>query len=413
MWSSERTGNTKRTGRTRRTVRTLCVVCVLCVLCVLSSCALDEITVPLGQELLVVQGIMTLDSATGPQWIIVERSLTGTVDVPDQDSLRAPPRPPLPVAGALVVVRRDDGDSVIFAEDSLGGYALDPGSARGFLLPGRVYFLRVTVPDGRVVTGRMRMPDLPVVSGMPADGAVFNRDRDTLRISWSGGGAAKGVMAQVRPRDIKRRLTLFFFTDSASFRVPGNLPLPFTGDNHPPVVWVPGTRQTFTVAAIDTNYFNFTRSGNEPFTGGGFINTVEGALGVFGGVAPVNRTYDVVGDVDHPYEGRFRLEAIRNGDSLSADLELYVSFASPEQVLVSALGRNPRGLLAPQAEGSGRVRGDTLTMVMLRDTPGHAVNQERFLLEGIFRPAGETTGLLLDEERAVIGGFRMARLPSD
>ncbi len=388
---------------------------LLCVLLAPMGCALEEVTIPLGREVLVVQGVMTLDSTTAAQYIVVERSLTGTINVPDQDSLRAPPRPPLPESGALVVVTRDDGDSVTFFEipDTLGVYRLDSVLARPFFTAGRVYALRVRVLDGRVVAGRMRMPDYPVVSGIPPDGASFNRDHDTLRVTWSGGGASKGVFVQVRPRDIERRLTLFFFTDSARFRVAGPQPLPFVDDDKPPAVWIPGTRQTFTVAAVDTNLFEFTRSGNDPFTGSGFINTLTGALGVFGGVAPVNRTYEVVADSNHPFEGRYRLSGRVNTDTLVGDLRLFVTRDVPAPELVSALVVDPVGFLAPQAEATGRVRigSGQLQLTLLRDVPGPRLDQRRVQLLGTFRPDSVTIGQVVGMGDTVVGQFRLERLP--
>jgi len=379
----------------------------------LTACNLEEISIPLGQEVLVVQGVMTLDPAVEAQYIVVERSLTGTIDAPDQDSLRAPPRPPLPVSGANVVVTRDDGNAMVFAEGAIAGvYEFSGPASLGFLAAGREYFLRVTVPDGRVVTGRMRMPDFPSVQGLPADLAEFNRDRDTMRLSWSGGGSTKGVFVQVRPRDILRRLTLFFFTDSTRFRVAGSQPLPFVSDTLPPMVFVPGTRMTFTVAAIDSTLFDFTRSGNEPFTGAGFINTIEGALGVFGGVAPVNREWRVVADVDHPWEGRYLLELV-DGDTVTqrADVRLFVTEEQDERTLVAGLLENGVGAQMQRAEVSGRVENGELRVTLLQDAATQRVQQFRLLLRGVFQPDGVTTGQAHEPGNIYFSDFRLTRLP--
>lgn len=375
----------------------------------LASCALEEVTIPLGDEVLVVQGVMTLDPGVPAQYIVVERSLTGTLDVPDQDSLRAPPRPPLPVVGASVVVRRDDGVAMVFTEGTTPGvYELDSATAAGFFQANRVYTLRVDTPAGRVVTGRMRMPDFPVVGGIPPDGAEFNRDHDTLQVTWSGGGATKGVFVQVRPRDIGRRLTMFFFTDSTTFRVGGTQRLPFVSDEHPPIVFVPGTRQTFTVAGIDTNLFDFTRSGNEPFTGSGFLNTLEGALGVFGGVAPVNRTYRIIADADDPIEGRYRLDGILG----TGEFDVFVTRDSIGEapLLLAAIATQTGGALVPQAELTGRLVRGRLEMAILRDVPGYEVQQTRWLLRGVFVP-DSTVGDVRNTNGEILGDFSFTRLP--
>lgn len=383
----------------------------------LSACRIQEVTLPLGEEVLVVQGIMTLDTSVAAQYIIVERSLTGTADIPDQDSVRGPPLPPLPVSGARVVVHRDDGDSVRFSEipDTLGVYRLPygAGEARGFFAPGREYRLVVEVGDGRRVTGRMRTPAFPVVTGMLPDGARFNRDRDTLRIAWSGGGTTKGIYIQVRPRNVQRPLRLLLFTDSPSVRLPGAQALPVLDDDQPATVWVAGTRQTLTVAALDSNYFHFFRTGNDPFTGAGFRNTLAGGMGVFGSVAPLNATYDVVGDVDHPIEGRYRLEAGGPSVSFDADVELYVTREQP-RLLFAALLTGVTGALAPRGEGYGSLLGGfasgQMAFEVLADPPGQAVVPRRYRLEGFFANGSSDGVVVLAGD--TVGSYRLRRLPA-
>ncbi|MBI1722670.1 MAG: DUF4249 family protein [Gemmatimonadetes bacterium] len=388
------------------------------VLILLSACKLQEVTIPLGSEVVVVQGVLTLDTAAAAQYIVVERSLTGTMVIPDQDSLRGPPRPPLPISGASVVVTRDDGDSAAFAEipDTLGVYRLPRAVAQGFLAAGRVYRLRVATPDGRVVTGRTRMPDLPVVTGIPADGAVFDRDRDTLAVTWSGAAGTKGVFIQVRPRDLRRRLTLILFTDSTSFRVSGRLPLPFEEDTLPPWVWVAGTRQTFTVAAMDTSFFNFFRTANDPFTGSGFINGVEGGLGVFGSMAPVNRTYVVRGEVDHPYEGRYQLDYTpsNGGRAFTAELDVYVNRDRPAPALVNAIGTVTQGYFSggQALEAAGRISAAGALHLWVIDTETGA-EQPAILLVGGFDPAGAANGTVQDRDGATVGTYTLTREAGD
>ena len=378
-----------------------------------AACKLEQITIPLGQEVLVVQGVLTLDSAALAQYVVVERSLTGTTQIPDQDSLRGPPRPPLPVSGARVVVTRDDGDSLVYVEvpDTAGVYRVSWTESLSFVRPGRVYALKVTTPDGRVVTGRTRVPDRPMVTGVPPDGATFNRDRDSMVVGWSGAAFTKGIFAQVRPRNIERRLTLLVFTDSATFHIAGTTQVPVSSDNNPAVVWVAGTRETFTVSAMDTAFFNFFRTGNDPFTGAGFSNSLQGGMGVFGSMAPVNRTFDVVGDVDHPFEGRYSLTGTYDGATFSGDLRLFVTRDVVLPVLVSALVDNPAGLLAPRAEASGWVKDGALVLTLLRDPPGQPVQQLRYVINGTFHPNGTTGGTVYGPGQAPGGSFVLTRVP--
>lgn len=381
---------------------------------VAAGCEIQEITIPLGEEVLVVQGIMTLDTAASAQYIIVERSLTGTADIPDQDSLRAPPIPPLPLSGASVVVRRDDGDSVRFVEipDTLGVYRLDGASGRAFFLPDREYALEVRAPDGRTVTGRMRTPTFPTVTGMLPDGARFNRDRDTLRIEWSGGGATHGIYLQVRPRNIAWTLRYLIFTDSPRVRLPGSQALPVVADSMAAAVWIAGTRQTLTVAALDSNYFHFFRTGNDPFTGSGFRNTVRGGLGVFGAVAPINATYEVVGEVDHPIEGLYRLEASADSVTFTAEAELFVIRERP-QLLFAALLTNGTGALAPRGEAYGSLTAGTaasglMSFTVLVDPPGQALVRRYYRLVGQL-DGGRSQGQVYDGGR-LAGTYRLTRV---
>ncbi|MEK7667940.1 MAG: hypothetical protein AAB409_04765, partial [Gemmatimonadota bacterium] len=78
-------------------------------LVLVAGCQLQEVTVPLGREQIAVHGVLTLDSNATTQYIIVERTITGTATLPGFDTLTGIPRPPLPLSGAQVVVTRDDG----------------------------------------------------------------------------------------------------------------------------------------------------------------------------------------------------------------------------------------------------------------------------------------------------------------
>ena len=359
---------------------------------------------PLGREMIAVHGVLSLAPDALMQYVIVERTITGTAELPEIDSLRGIPRPPLPVLGAAVTVERDDGLVLRYGETTtpgIYGLALDP--AVRFLSPGREYRLRVELQDGRLVLGRTRMPSPPAVTGLPGEGATFDRDRDTLRLRWTGVADSSQVLVQVRPRDLRRRVTLALVTDSTTVTIPGRLP----------AVWVAGTRQTLSVATLDENYFDHLRTGNDEFTAGGYLNRLEGGIGLFGSVAPVNRTLVVRAAVDHPYEGRYALRMLSGGDSLVGEIELFVTRDRPEPVQVSGIvtgasGPAPFGPLAPlaEAEASGEVGAGRLS---LRIVEGGV--RERGLLDGPFSPSGTNTGSVRDAEGRLLGGFTLTRLP--
>lgn len=372
-------------------------------------------TIPLGLEVLAVHGVLTFDSNAVAQHIVVERTVTGRTTIPDLDTLVGVPRPPLPVSGATVVVTRDDGYAVRFPEGPISGvYSLPREAAWPFLAPGREYRLRVDLPDGSQIRGVARMPAPPTVSGMPGTGTTFNRDRDTLRLAWTPGEGGQGTYVQVRPRDLRRHLTMVLFTDSTSITIPGRLPLPVINDTIPPSVWVAGSYQTLTVAAIDSNFLDHVRTANDPFTGSGYVGHLEGAIGVFGAIAPVNRTLVVRGDVDHPFEGRYRLAMTAEGDSLLGAVELYVTREGPEPVLVNGLVttatlvRAAGGVRREMVEVtvSGRVAAGRL---ILRVVEGGA--EEHGVLSGPFDAAGTSSGTVLARDGRVVGAFTLARLP--
>ncbi|MDB4914486.1 MAG: hypothetical protein JWM95_2130, partial [Gemmatimonadetes bacterium] len=59
-------------------------------------------------------------------------------------------------------------------------------------------------------------------------------------------------------------------------------------------LFIPGFQQVSTVFAVDTNYFDYYRSRNDPFTGSGIINRLEGGIGLFGAAVTIDsRTLDV------------------------------------------------------------------------------------------------------------------------
>jgi hypothetical protein len=81
---------------------------------------------------------------------------------------------------------------------------------------------------------------------------------------------------------------------------------------------------------MDENFFRFNQTRNDPFSGRGFDNRLEGGLGVFGGLDPRAFKVKAVGDIDDPREGFYRIEMTLN-DTLQLDiaLELYLLENTP------------------------------------------------------------------------------------
>jgi hypothetical protein len=160
------------------------------------------------------------------------------------------------------------------------------------------YTLRVQTPDGAVVTGTSVVPDFsPAASSNRLD--IFNRNRDSVRITWrSVRGARSYLLRAESPFG-----AFLLFTDSTQITLKGDLRNYFASSLER--VFIPGFRQRITVAAVDSNFFDYYRTRNDPFTGSGIINNLEGGLGLFGAAVNVaTRTLDVVQDEREPaFEG--------------------------------------------------------------------------------------------------------------
>jgi hypothetical protein len=74
----------------------------------------------------------------------------------------------------------------------------------------------------------------------------------------------------------------------------------------------------------DTNYFDFSRSSNNEFTGRGFINRLTGGMGVFGSAVSGTSRVWVVADTDDPREGLYRLTGEIGEVSIDIELRVYL-----------------------------------------------------------------------------------------
>jgi peptidoglycan hydrolase-like protein with peptidoglycan-binding domain len=169
------------------------------------------------------------------------------------------------------------------------------------VMPGARYTLRVELPDGRVTTGETVVPGTGRVPPDDFAALTFNRDVDTLRLRWDPVPGARTYALRVEtPYG-----AFFMFSDSASVALTGELRNLFA--DRLPRVFQAGFTQTVYVAAVDTNYFDYYRSTNSPFTGSGIINRLTGGIGLFGGYVPImSRALFVRTAGDHdPIDGRY------------------------------------------------------------------------------------------------------------
>jgi hypothetical protein len=116
--------------------------------------------------------------------------------------------------------------------------------------------------------------------------------------------------------------------------------------------------QTASVVAVDANFYDYNRSGNDPFGGSGLISSVRGGLGVFGSVVNMLRR-----EVSVTERTRFPLDARWRGvtsTGVTAEMDLWVDVEGPTVSSVSG-----REVTALRRYLLGTLRGESLRLVTL------------------------------------------------
>ena len=173
------------------------------------ACTFDQKTVAVQPPQVVVHAV--LDPGTTQQQVLVERTLSGTVDIPKNQ--RFDPDDPINTGGGIPIsdceVSITGPGGVVFGAESringkpstysTGRYVLlfqGGPSRQGRIQPGARYELRVQTPDGVVVTGSTVVPNMaPFVPGSRLD--PFNRDVDSLKLTWDRAVAARSYLLRV------------------------------------------------------------------------------------------------------------------------------------------------------------------------------------------------------------------------
>jgi hypothetical protein len=170
------------------------------------------------------------------------------------------------------------------------------------------------------------VPDItPVGPGTRVD--VFNRDRDSVRIAWRNVAGARSYLLRV-----ESPFGAFLqFIDSTNVTLKGDLRNYFASSLQR--VFIPGFRQRVSVAAVDSNFFDYYRTRNDPFTGSGIINNLSGGIGLFGAAVNVgSRTVDVVQEPREPaFEGLW--DAVVSPRRLVEMFRVYVETAGEPTAL--------------------------------------------------------------------------------
>ena len=273
------------------------------------ACTFDERAIAVAPTQVVVHSV--LDPSASQQVVLVERTLSGSVFI--NSDLRFDALDPIntgggvPVTKAQVSVAGSDG-TFSASEIPYAGKPASYGAGRYVvnfsLRAGGRYTLTVRTSDGRVVTGTTVVPSsAPFVTVAGAPLVPFNRDRDSLAVSWTAvpGARTYGFRAESPFGAFQ------LFTDSARLKLPGDIRNVFASDLQR--LFIPGFRQAYTIFAVDTNYFDYYRSRNDPFTGSGIINRLQGGIGLFGSTVVIgSRTLDVTQQpVEPALEGDYEL----------------------------------------------------------------------------------------------------------
>jgi Domain of unknown function (DUF4249) len=304
-----------------------------------AACKLTEVTVAPSARMVVVQSVLsrTADS----QFVVVEYSLAGNaVPGPTGDSV-PPDSPEFPVHGARVTIAHENGvcvrqvDVLVEQPPATHG-AVASGVYSGpvcHAAPGDVLTLHVSTPDGDTVTGTTTMPgaaerDVRIAGGVPVVGGdtlALDRTRDTVKLGVTAISAA-GMQVEVRPTVNyfgNGRNVLYAITDTLGMALPGNLVDPFEGDSGR-TIFRAGRYYTLAVALMDQNYWDFARSRTDPITGQGFINHLDGGLGVFGGVETTKYVLRVTAPQTDPREGVYRATGTLGGTPVDITFDLYL-----------------------------------------------------------------------------------------
>lgn len=332
----------------------------------LAGCTFDEISVPKTTPMVVVHGV--LNPATLSQVLMLERTLTGAVNV--RDSVFDPTNPiasagGVPVSGATAELIDSTGRITRGVEDKAGQNGQGTGVYRFILTTplrtGARYQLHVRTVEGEDVTAETRLPR-PVTTSTGALSRNFNRDHDTLNILWNSASGARAYALRVE----SPFGPFFFFNDTTQFRITGDLRNLFSSDLQR--VLVPGFRQDILVAAVDSNFYDYYRTQNDPFTGSGIISRIKGGIGLFGSmVAMTSGTLNVTADQTEPIEGFWRAQVAPPDGILPLTLRLYIESESARPDVPTAIsGRYTTNPPNSRTDGIiGTLSGSRVTFAVL------------------------------------------------
>jgi hypothetical protein len=246
-----------------------------------AGCEFDRAGIPRTQAFVAMHSVLSASAAT--QVVLLERTRNGSVFIISPPFDLADPvmsDEGIAETGALVRLVTPAGDTLLAREDNT---VRGDGKGRGIyrvslagadLGRGAPYRLLVQTVDGTSLTAATTVP-----AGTPDtvfDAVRFDRSRDTAVVSWAHTAGARAYFVRIETPFGPRA----FFTSDTTVRLTGDLRN--TDVDELPRVFFPGFPQAVTVSAVDSNFYDWYRTGNNALTGTGLVNRVEGGLGLFG-----------------------------------------------------------------------------------------------------------------------------------
>jgi len=321
------------------------------------ACTFDVKTIAVPTSQVVVHGV--LDPGDTLVDVLVERSLTGAITV---GKTRYDLLDPInsgggvPAKGAQVSITGPDGTTPgveVFYPGKPSTYGAGRYVFRRFRVrPGGKYSLDIRTADGIVVTGSTLVPSLVTLASSTAL-VPFSRDRDTLKLSWNPVPNARAYGLRIDSPFGAFQL----FSDSTKLNLAGDLRNIFASDL--PRVFIPGFQQAYTIYAADTNFYDYYRSRNDPFTGSGIINRLEGGIGLFGATVVIaSRTLDVTKATTEPaFEGDYEIvEGSPRARAFVDVMRLYVETPATPIIGASLSGWYSRDRKLPARDGIAGAR---------------------------------------------------------
>ena len=286
------------------------------------GCELDRTPIAPTTPQIVLEGV--LNPSVSSQVVLLERTRAGLIYVlspPNDTEDPVTSDEGIPETGATVTLVTPSGRAIQATEDS----DVNGGRGQGVyriplsgdsLVRNQPYHLLVQTQGGKTLSAVTSVPD-----GIAArDGIInprFDRSRDVFSTSWPASATAKSYLVRVDTPFGPRQ----FFTQSTSVDLPGMLRNADVQEL--PHLFIPGFAQTISVSAVDSNYYDWFRTHNDVISGEGLINRINGGVGVFGSLVPLQlNNLQIAAPQTQPVEGTFNF----SGSSLDALAVRYLSF---------------------------------------------------------------------------------------